>query len=559
MRGNRWLLWCVACSLILPAACAAQNLLLNPSFEIDPVEDGVAPGWAKYRSGDGIDAWLKPWTGPDTDWVAVCGQWLPGQWAFWGQSVPCVPGQYVTFRASSGGFPGFNGSTKVKLEFYYPNQEGGSMAISTAESAAISGAHGWRNQEVSVQVPAQAVRVRAMLWVDGVATGDAKGSAKFDDAYLETTGIPPRVSPGEVKGLANNTLVWLKWPVVVKDNGSDETHTDCYVTGYQREGTCRVLSGSPILSNGTAVAVRPGVMLHVLGTVGTLDGEKVLNAIDVVPTNWDGPWPKKISMNTRAMVQTASPNGLVARIVGNVSATDSEKKFVYVDDGANVAGDSGALGVKVYYQGGPDDYPAVGDTVSAIGVAWPEVGADTLGHPSLITRLTTDFTIVNIGSGGVGRNLLLNPGFEEGSANWTTSPASVATETWAARSGTRGMAFYTWDEYPEAFFGQNVKGIQPGASYTFSAYILKEANHVGTVVMRVTWLDAQGAEIGSPIEQTAEATTAWGQFELPVVAPAGAAEGSFTIWNREHQPAPPPGSLQAVMVDDVVVKMTATP
>ena len=137
MRSCKGLIRTTLLALAVSLPVAAENLLLNPSFEVDPVEDGLAAGWAKYRSGDGIDGWLKPWSGPENDWVAVIGQWQPGQWAFWGQSAPCVPGRIVTFRAWTGGFPGFNGSTKVKLEFYYPNQEGGSMAISTAESSSI--------------------------------------------------------------------------------------------------------------------------------------------------------------------------------------------------------------------------------------------------------------------------------------------------------------------------------------------------------------------------------------------------------------------------------------
>ncbi|MGQ9807152.1 MAG: hypothetical protein ACUVSM_07600 [Armatimonadota bacterium] len=559
MRSCKGLIWMTLLALAVSLPVAAENLLLNPSFEVDPVEDGLAAGWAKYRSGDGIDGWLKPWSGPENDWVAVIGQWQPGQWAFWGQSAPCVPGRIVTFRAWTGGFPGFNGSTKVKLEFYYSNQEGGSMAISTAESSSITGPHGWRLQEVSVVVPPQAIRVRAMLWVDGAPSAPASGSAKFDDAWLETDGIPPRVTPGEVNGLPDNTLVWLKWPVVVKDNGSDATRTDCYVTGYGREGTCRVVSSNPIISNGVPVAVRPGVMLHVLGTVQTVNGEKRLNAIDIVPTNWDGPWPRQIGMTSKSMALPPNPSGQIVRLVGNVSGTAPDKSFVYVDDGANVPGEVGYTGVRVPYPGSPDDYPAIGDTVAATGVLWLEQGAGGKRHPVLYTRRATDFSIINIGSGGIGRNLLLNPGFEEGAANWDRSPQSVAPERWAARSGSWGMAFYAWDTYDQVFVGQRVRNIVPGASYSFSAYILKEVNHVGNVVMEVHWFDADGNEILPAVEVPVAAATTWQQFTVPVVAPAGASEGSFVIRNVDHQPAPPPGQLQAVMIDDVVVKMTATP
>jgi len=232
---------------------------------------------------------------------------------------------------------------------------------------------------------------------------------------------------------------------------------------------------------------------------------------------------------------------------------------VYVDDGANVPGAGGRTGVLVTYPGSPDNYPEVGDTVSATGVLWLERGNGTLRYPTLTTRTGTDFSIINIGSGGMGRNLLLNPGFEEGAANWERSPQSVAPEPWAARSGSWGMAFYAWEQYDEVFVGQRVANLVPGASYSFSAYILKEINHVGNVVMEVHWFDADGNEILPAVVTPVAAGTAWQQFTVQVTAPAGASQGSFMIRNVDHQPAPPPGQLQAVMIDDVVVKMTASP
>lgn len=559
MRSCTWLTLGLLSCMLAPAALPAQNLLLNPSFEIDPVEDGIAPGWAKYRSGDGMDGWLKPWSGPDSDWVAVAGQWAPGQWVLWGQSVPCTPGKNVTFRIWSGGYPGFTGSTSAKLEFYYPNQEGGSMAIATAESSIITGTHPWSLQEISATVPAQAARVRAMGWIQGAAASPATGSAKFDDAYLETSSIPAMVTPGEAKGLADNTQVWLKWPVVVRDNGSDTAHTDCYVTGYHREGTVRVTSNSPIYSNGAPVAVRLGAMLHVVGTVTTVNAEKVVQASDVVPTNWDGPWPKAITMNTRSMSLLPDTSGLLARLVGNVSWVSGDKTFFYLDDGANVPAEGAKTGIKVYHTASPDDYPQIGDTVSATGIVWTEQGADSKTYYNLTTRKSSDFAVLNIGSGGVGRNLLLNPGFESGSEAWTLPDSSVAPEAWAALNGAKGMAFYTWDSYTDISFHQTVPNIVPGATYEFSAQLKEEPNHIGTIKMIIEWLDSSNNPIVPSADLTVDPPDNWGKFILSAVAPAGAASANFTFADTNHSPNLENPNLQAVMVDDTVAKITAMP
>lgn len=559
-RMMRLLVAVVFTAVAVAGAAQAQNLLLNPGFEIDPVEDGLAPAWAKYRSGDGIDGWLKPWTGPPpefTDWVAAGGQWLPGQWVFWGQSVPCSPGQSVDFQMMSAGYPTFNGSTILKLEFYAPNQEGGSMAISVVESFPVNGSHIWQLQTVNAVVPAGAVRVRAMGWIQGAASGTAQGSAKFDDGVLTTANVPPLVTPGEVNGLPDNTLVWLKWPVVTKDLGSDETKTDVLVTGYHREGSCRVISNDPIYSNNVAVAVTEGAMLHVVGTVATLNGQKVVMATDVVPTNWDGPWPKKYIMNTKSLASDPDTTGLIVQVVGQVTSVAPDYTYFYLSDGANLPGEAGNVGVKVYMEGTEESYPRTGDTVSVTGISDTEVGGDSQDYRILTTRDSTDFAIVNIGGGEPGRNLLLNPGFEAGADNWFTSD-SVAPEGWAALNGALGMAFYAWDDYAEAYVGQKVPNIVPGATYQFTASLKEEVNHVGVVKMRIQWFDDQGAQIGADVEQVVDPPIDWGSFSLSGVAPANAVSGDFLILDTDHSPSVDP-NLQAVMVDDTVVKITAEP
>lgn len=204
---RRWFFMAALVVCGLAAVCAgAQNLLLNPSFEIDAVNDGVAPAWGKEATGPG-DAWLHDWLGPVNNWVATGGGWGQTTTAtiLWGQYVPCTPGQSVTLRAWSYNYPDFVGNTRLRLEFYYPNTEGSSMELSHADGDISTNALDWTQKSVTATAPAQASRVRAVLLGDNITNG----SFKFDDVELETSGVPPMVTPGEAKGLPDGTAVWL--------------------------------------------------------------------------------------------------------------------------------------------------------------------------------------------------------------------------------------------------------------------------------------------------------------------------------------------------------------
>lgn len=549
MRSRRWMVLAVAALVLIPVACQAAsqavNLLLNPSFEVAPKEDGIAPGWMKTRAGD-CDGWLKPWYGPVDDWVAAAGAWGNGGVVKWGQYVPCVPGQNVTFSMDTFGNADFNGKRMVKVEFYYPNTDGSSMALATASSEELTDKGSWTNQTVSVTAPAQATRVKAIGWMDAMS-----GSCKFDNGALDTSGTAPMVTPGEVKTLAAGTAVWLKWPVVTKDLGSDTTKTDCQVTGYQREGSVRVLCDAPIYSDGTAIAVAPGMMLYVAGTVAEKDGEKVLQATDIAPANPDGPWPWVYNLGSKSISYPPEKKGLLVRTWGKVASVAPDKSFFFVDDGAGTPAENPELGVKVMYTSGGANYPEVGDYITATGVCWPEGGFNTLA-----ARKDADVQTVKIGPGGIGRNILLNPGFEDGKTNWYTPALSVNPEGWAARTGSLGMAFYTWDSYTEAYAGQNVGGIVQGGSYLFGAYLVQEPGHVGTIKLRIEWLDESGNPVGTPAEQIVSPVNDWGWFEVTGVAPAGTKSANFVIYDTDHSPG---SGAQAIKVDDAEAKLTALP
>jgi hypothetical protein len=83
-------------------------------------------------------------------------------------------------------------------------------------------------------------------------------------------------------------------------------------------------------------------------------------------------------------------------------------------------------------------------------------------------------------------NLMLNPGFETaegGSGMWGRTPLNywggnaASSEGWAGRTGTNGVAFWSWDNGTYAYFGQDVStNMILGDVITFSIFARAEAD-----------------------------------------------------------------------------------
>jgi hypothetical protein len=117
--------------------------------------------------------------------------------------------------------------------------------------------------------------------------------------------------------------------------------------------------------------------------------------------------------------------------------------------------------------------------------------------------------------------LLLNPSFETAgpwgvysAANWTTN-GSCERETWAAHSGSYGMAHEWWWGTSSGFY-QNVAAT-PGATYILSAYCLDDTNVVVTSVyeMKLEYFDSSTNLIGSDTENISPlVSNTWQQLSL---------------------------------------------
>ena len=110
-------------------------------------------------------------------------------------------------------------------------------------------------------------------------------------------------------------------------------------------------------------------------------------------------------------------------------------------------------------------------------------------------------------------NLLLNSGFESGSgndaANWWRYE-NAGRESWAARSGSFGMAWWSWADWYGGF-GQDVSvNVYSGNVVQFTIWGNAETGFVGKVGQEEAWLKLEfwsGASLSYAV--TNSSTVSW--------------------------------------------------
>ncbi|MFH0952956.1 MAG: hypothetical protein V1873_01360 [Verrucomicrobiota bacterium] len=92
-------------------------------------------------------------------------------------------------------------------------------------------------------------------------------------------------------------------------------------------------------------------------------------------------------------------------------------------------------------------------------------------------------------------NLLSNPGFEQGAANWTFN-GGMTQNDWARRSGTNALVMGVWHSPTNGIVSQEVPVSSTG-TYTFTIWTTRETNTPLTALqLRLDWLDSGGALLG---------------------------------------------------------------
>jgi len=121
-----------------------------------------------------------------------------------------------------------------------------------------------------------------------------------------------------------------------------------------------------------------------------------------------------------------------------------------------------------------------------------------------------------------GTNILLNEGFESNTggggtaAPWVNSVGSAGPENWANRSGSWGMALYSWGGSTASCY-QEITNLGFG-EYTFTVWLQKDAAFAASdVSLRVNYIDAsgqtsswQGVSVQSSLDET------WREYKITI-------------------------------------------
>lgn len=184
------------------------------------------------------------------------------------------------------------------------------------------------------------------------------------------------VNIGDVRSKADGSAIYIQNAVVTgKYNGY------VYIEDKDRVAGIKVKSASVALNDD----------IDIDGTVATENGEKYIDAVDVVKYGTKVLMP--LGTPERAISnQGLSVAGLLMKTWGKVTYKDPEGKFMYIDDGSNLNDGSGHAGLKVAfndsYDMGIDSIADVDDNISVVGVIRYEASGN--GFPVVCPRSGMD-------------------------------------------------------------------------------------------------------------------------------------------------------------------------
>lgn len=120
---------------------------------------------------------------------------------------------------------------------------------------------------------------------------------------------------------------------------------------------------------------------------------------------------------------------------------------------------------------------------------------------------------------------LINAGWETGyldvMTGWTEFGTGMGAETWAARSGTNGLAMYGW--VTDGGLYQDV-GSLGSSNYTFSVFGNKDASFAAaSVQLKLEFLDGAMGMLSASTTTVSGAGAEWSAYQVSGTAPAGTA------------------------------------
>ena len=327
--------------------------------------------WTEYRY------WVYSLTGLPSSPGSITGTISGSSGGLSGATVTATPGDYTATTNSSGGYT--------------------ISGVSPGTYTVTARKFGYSPRSTSVVVTS-----------GGTAT-----------AHLTLPAALAMGSPSAAKAQPDNAYVRL--------NGLTVTAVFDTLGRFYAERSDRS-SGIGVEATGVAIGDR----LDVCGEVATVDGERILRgaAVQVLAHNQTVPAP--LATNHRAIgggsdgyqgavVDNSAANryaagrsnvGLLVRVAGVVTYSDTTGGVFYVDDGSNLTDGSGNTGVRVACLSSL--VPSLGERVSVTGIS----SVTKLGGRNVrLIRVRGASDIVR----QPGQNLLTNPGFETGNqSGWSS-------------------------------------------------------------------------------------------------------------------------------------------
>lgn len=211
--------------------------------------------------------------------------------------------------------------------------------------------------------------------------------------------VPPEqeVSIASIKQLPDGSPVSLSAKTVTA--GANQLASTFYIEEEDRSSAIKVYGSGLSVADGTGVIVQ--------GTLGTSNGERVINNPTVTPVALPYPVPGPVSMLT-SYVSGGSLNvytpgvtgnhslnntGLVVQVCGIVTYVNTTTKLFYVDDGCQLRDGSGQVGLQVYCGGRPVGnnltMPGLNSAVTITGIASSRTSGGNI-IPSLRPRSQSD-------------------------------------------------------------------------------------------------------------------------------------------------------------------------
>lgn len=236
-----------------------------------------------------------------------------------------------------------------------------------------------------------------------------KGTSAFstlgDYAWEKLVTVNPPTAggtPAQVKSYANNTLVSVRNCIVTA--GTDQLASMFYLEDEDRISAIRVVTGGP------SVYAYEGERISLSGTLLTQGAERIIynpliyerqpgNPLEPLAMNCRTLGGGDLNDDTRGVTGGSGAHnlGLLVRSWGRVVSVDNVAQCFYMDDGSQMASDSGRTGICVQCKGLAGGaslaMPAVGDYVQVTGINSALVSGG-ITYPLLRPREQEDIRIL---------------------------------------------------------------------------------------------------------------------------------------------------------------------